>query len=308
LLISSLKPISQKVAPKVEAKPAAPAAPTAPYTLAGEGVITSTSKPRPVPKDAYVFDGLENVKNFAEKNNLSDYMITTVGKDKFVLAEVSGKGFVSESNIDKFKAKPAAPVEPIKTKEPYNIVDKFDMGENTEYQVIQTPTGYTANLLDKDSGEYVSGSTRLFKTDVFGDQAKAKAIEFAKQEQDKANKYQEPEAPAVDMAEIAKQRGKLLLKEMREGSTPELTAEINKLSELLGEKSGFDEAREAMKKKKPVVEAPKPIVIDKDIDKKIESKLKEVQPRKKALQCVLQGRLNLKLCRPKRVNRQRRTI
>lgn len=269
-----------KVAPKVEAKPAAPAAPTAPYTLAGEGVITSTSKPRPVPKDAYVFDGLENVKNFAEKNNLSDYMITTVGKDKFVLAEVSGKGFVSESNIDKFKAKPAAPVEPIKTKEPYNIVDKFDMGENTEYQVIQTPTGYTANLLDKDSGEYVSGSTRLFKTDVFGDQAKAKAIEFAKQEQDKANKYQEPEAPAVDMAEIAKQRGKLLLKEMREGSTPELTAEINKLSELLGEKSGFDEAREAMKKKKPVVEAPKPIVIDKDIDKKIESKLKEVQAEK----------------------------
>ena len=175
-------------------------APTAPYTLAGEGVITSTAKPQPVPKDAFVFDGLENVRNFAEKNNLSNYMITTVGKNKFVLAEVSGKGFVSESNIDKFKAKPAAPVA--------------------------------------------------------------------------------PEAPAVDMAEIAKQRGRLLLKEMREGSTPELTAEINKLSELMGEKSGFDEAREAMKKKKPVVEAPKPIVIDKDIDKKIEAKLKEVQAEK----------------------------
>jgi hypothetical protein len=289
-----------KIAPKVEAKPAAPAAPTAPYTLAGEGVITSTSKPRPVPKDAYVFDGLENVKNFAEKNNLSDYMITTVGKDKFVLAEVSGKGFVSESNIDKFKAKPAAPVEPVKTKEPYNIVDKFDMGENTEYQVIQTPTGYTANLLDKDSGEYVSGSTRLFKTDVFGDQAKAKAIEFAKQEQDKANKYQEPEAPAVDMAEIAKQRGKLLLKEMREGSTPELTAEINKLSELLGEKSGFDEAREAMKKKKPVVEAPKPIVIDKDIDKKIESKLKEVQAEKEGTPMRIAREAELKALQTKK--------
>jgi hypothetical protein len=173
-------------------------APAAPYTLAGKGVITSTAKPQPVPKDAFVFDGLENVKNFAEKNNLSDYMITTVGKNKFVLAEVSGKGFVSESNIDKFKAKPAAPVAP----------------------------------------------------------------------------------EAVDMAEIAKQRGRLLLKEMREGSTPELTAEINKLSELMGEKSGFDEAREAMKKKKPVVEAPKPIVIDKDIDKKIEAKLKEVQAEK----------------------------
>jgi hypothetical protein len=183
----------------VEAPKPAPVseAPTSPYTLAGEGVITSTAKPQPVPKDAFVFDGLENVKNFAEKNNLSDYMITTVGKNKFVLAEVSGKGFVSESNIDKFKAKPAAPV-----------------------------------------------------------------------------------AEAVDMAEIAKQRGRLLLKEMREGSTPELTAEINKLSELMGEKSGFDEAREAMKKKKPVVEAPKPIVIDKDIDKKIESKLKEVQAEK----------------------------
>ena len=183
----------------VEAPKPAPAAkaPAAPYTLAGEGVITSTAKPQPVPKDAFVFDGLENVRNFAEKNNLSDYMITTVGKNKFVLAEVSGKGFVSESNIDKFKAKPAAPV-----------------------------------------------------------------------------------AEAVDMAEIAKQRGRLLLKEMREGSTPDLTAEINKLSELMGEKSGFDEAREAMKKKKPVVEAPKPIVIDKDIDKKIEAKLKEVQAEK----------------------------
>ena len=83
----------------VEAPKPAPAAkaPAAPYTLAGEGVITSTAKPQPVPKDAFVFDGLENVRNFAEKNNLSDYMITTVGKNKFVLAEVSGKGFVSES-------------------------------------------------------------------------------------------------------------------------------------------------------------------------------------------------------------------
>ena len=192
----------------VEAPKPAPVAkaPAAPYILAGEGVITQTSKPRPVPKDAVMFsDSSENVfddlKKFVDKNGIGGNVLTIGVPGGFVLGGMSGnKGFVTESNIEQYKTKPAAPVA--------------------------------------------------------------------------------PEAPAVDMAEIAKQRGRLLLKEMREGSTPELTAEINKLSELMGEKSGFDEAREAMKKKKPVVEAPKPIVIDKDIDKKIESKLKEVQAEK----------------------------
>jgi hypothetical protein len=191
----------------VEAPKPAPVAkaPAAPYILAGEGVITQTSKPRPVPKDAVMFsDSSENVfddlQKFVDKNGIGGNVLTIGVPGGFVLGGMSGnKGFVTESNIEQYKTKPAAPV---------------------------------------------------------------------------------AEAPAVDTVEIAKQRGKLLLKEMREGSTPELTAEINKLSELLGEKSGFDEAREAMKKKKPVVEAPKPIVIDKDIDKKIESKLKEVQAEK----------------------------
>lgn len=111
-----------------------------------------------------------------------------------------------------------------------------------------------------------SGSTQMVQT----------AVEAAREGKAPAA----PVAEAVDMAEIAKQRGRLLLKEMREGSTPELTAEINKLSELMGEKSGFDEAREAMKKQKPAVQAPKPIEIDKDIDKKIDAKLKEVQAEK----------------------------
>ena len=115
-----------------------------------------------------------------------------------------------------------------------------------------------------------NGSTQMVQT----------AVESARKNEAPAAPITQAEAPAVDMIEIGKQRGRLMLKEMREGSTPELTAEINRLSELMGEKSGFDEAREAMKNKKPVVEAPKPIVIDKDIDKKIDAKLKEVQAEK----------------------------
>lgn len=183
-----------KAAPKVEAKPVEPAAPAAPYTLAGEGVVTTTAKPRPVPKDAFVFEGLESLRDFSDKNNLGDYQITSVGKNKFVMAQLGGKGFITESNIDEFKTTPAV-----------------------------------------------------------------------------------AEAPAVDIAEIQKQRGRLLLKEMREGSTPESAAEIERLTELLGEKSAMDEAREALKDKKPEAETPTPVQIDKDLDKKIASKLKEVQ-------------------------------
>ena len=91
---------------------------------------------------------------------------------------------------------------------------------------------------------------------------------------------QKPAEPAFDKVAGQKELGKLMLKEMREGSTPELTAEIDRLSKLLGEKSGMDEAREALKKKKPEAEAPKPVQIDKDIDKKIAAKLKEVQAEK----------------------------
>jgi len=89
-----------------------------------------------------------------------------------------------------------------------------------------------------------------------------------------------PEAPTINKEEIQKQRGRLLIKEMREGSTPESAAEIERLTELLGEKSAMDEAREALKNKKPEAETPKPIQIDKDIDKKIAAKIKEVQAEK----------------------------
>lgn len=101
-----------KAAPKVEAKPVEPAAPTAPYTLAGEGVVTTTAKPRPVPKDAFVFEGLESLRDFSDKNNLGDYQITSVGKNKFVMAQLGGKGFITDSNIDEFKTTPAVEAKP----------------------------------------------------------------------------------------------------------------------------------------------------------------------------------------------------
>ena len=172
-----------------------------PYVLAGEGVITQTAKPRPVPKDAVMFSNdsenvFDDLKRFADKHGIGPNVLATGVPGGFVLGGMNGiKGFVTESNIDKFKAAPAAPVAP----------------------------------------------------------------------------------EAIDVAEIQKQRGRLLLKEMREGSTPESAAEIERLTELLGEKSAMDEAREALKNKKPEAETPTPAQIDKDLDKKIASKLKEVQ-------------------------------
>jgi len=79
------------------------------------------------------------------------------------------------------------------------VVHAIPMGENTEYQVIKTPTGYTANLFDKDSGNYVSGSTRIFKTDKFGDQAETKAMEFVAKEAEKAKPYMAPETKPIEI-------------------------------------------------------------------------------------------------------------
>jgi len=73
---------------------------------------------------------------------------------------------------------------PVKVEEP-NIVNAYDMGNNMEYRVIKTQNGYTANMYDKDSGQYVSGSARIFRTDKFGDEALTKANEFAQSEQAK---------------------------------------------------------------------------------------------------------------------------
>jgi hypothetical protein len=68
------------------------------------------------------------------------------------------------------------------------IVAAFPMGENTEFQVMQNDKGFIANLYDKDSGQYLDTSM-VFPTETFGEGARDKAIEFAKTESEKANKY-----------------------------------------------------------------------------------------------------------------------
>ena len=73
-------------------------------------------------------------------------------------------------------------------------IASFPMGENTDYHVLKTPTGYTANLFDNDSGKYVSGSTRMFSTKTFGDEAQTKAVDYAKDQAEKAAKFTKPES------------------------------------------------------------------------------------------------------------------
>ena len=80
---------------------------------------------------------------------------------------------------------PAVTVNQPEAAEEPKIVDTYDMGENTEFLIVKTQSGYIANLYDKDAEQFVPGANRIFKTDVFGDDALPKAIEFAKAEQAK---------------------------------------------------------------------------------------------------------------------------
>ena len=77
------------------------------------------------------------------------------------------------------------------------VIDKLPMGDNVEYHIVKTQAGYAANMFDVDSGNYVPGSTRIFSTKNFGDQAEAKAREFAQGEVNKVK----PEAPVEEPQE-----------------------------------------------------------------------------------------------------------
>ena len=74
-------------------------------------------------------------------------------------------------------------------------VASFPMGENTEYHVLKTPTGYTANMFDKDAGKYVPGSAKMFPTKTFGDEAQTKAVDYVKEQAEKAAKFNPVEKP-----------------------------------------------------------------------------------------------------------------
>ena len=72
-------------------------------------------------------------------------------------------------------------------------IPPIDMGENTEYRIVKNDNGWTAVLVDNDANQMVSATT--FPTDKFGDEkGKEKAIEYAKNEQEKAKPYITEEA------------------------------------------------------------------------------------------------------------------
>jgi len=95
---------------------------------------------------------------------------------------------------------PVVPVAEEVVTEP-EIVQSFPMGENSELQVIKNDKGYVTNLYDKDANQYL-GTMKLFPTETFGEEAEAKAIEFARSEADKAVKF-EPTAPSTIKEQIA---------------------------------------------------------------------------------------------------------
>jgi hypothetical protein len=98
------------------------------------------------------------------------------------------------------------------------VIDKLPMGDNVEYHIVKTKAGYAANMFDVDSGNYVPGSTRIFSTKNFGDQAEAKAREFAQGEINKVP----PEAPVEEPQEETIKV---------EGEKPEVKSWINKVYE-----------------------------------------------------------------------------
>ena len=77
------------------------------------------------------------------------------------------------------------------------VTHAYPMGENTEYQVLRTPTGYVANLFDKDAGKYVLGSARAYPIQTFGADAEIKANEFAQEQMQKAAKFNPPTPTAA---------------------------------------------------------------------------------------------------------------
>ena len=80
------------------------------------------------------------------------------------------------------------------------VTHAYPMGENTEYQVLKTPTGYVANLFDKDAGKYVLGSARGYSIQTFGADAEIKANEFAQEQMRKAAKFNPPAAEQPQVA------------------------------------------------------------------------------------------------------------
>jgi len=139
------------------------------------------------------------------KSNIKEVLLDSIkehgGIKKEFFTELADIG-IDQKQIDDFNKsiKPLVPAEAPKSEDkktpklPPNVeqVASFPMGENTDYHVLKTPTGFVANLFDNDAGKYVNGSARAFPTKTFGEEAETKAKDFAKEQAEKAAKFNEP--------------------------------------------------------------------------------------------------------------------
>jgi hypothetical protein len=161
----------------------------------------------------------EQIYGFLEQDENQPKLITSVDE-------------LSIYTPDQLIALPSAP----------EIVQSFPMGENSELQVIKNDKGYVTNLYDKDADQYL-GTMKLFPTETFGEEAKAKAIEFAKSEADKAIKYEPPaakvtetpqEAEPLDLKSEQAYRMRITVEELEKDPKNLTARNINPLARELG--------------------------------------------------------------------------
>ena len=211
-------PPTQQVEPRVEAAPSESQNTQAMLDeLTGEAPAEKPKAEEPKTLDDHVnsfantvYDfGIKTEKDLKEmdpseaKNNIKEAILDEI-KEHGKLSKDTRSNLVEigvdQKQIDNFDnaIKPFVPAAPQNTpKLPPKVeqVASFPMGENTEYHVLKTPTGYTANMFDKDAGKYVPGSAKMFPTKTFGDEAQTKAVDYVKEQAEKAAKFNPVEKP-----------------------------------------------------------------------------------------------------------------
>jgi hypothetical protein len=209
---------TQQVEPRVEAAPSESQNTQAMLDeLAGEAPAEKPKAEEPKTLDDHVnsftntvYDfGIKTEKDLKEmdpseaKNNIKEAILDEI-KEHGKLSKDTRSNLVEigvdQKQIDNFDnaIKPFVPAAPQNTpKLPPKVeqVASFPMGENTEYHVLKTPTGYTANMFDKDAGKYVPGSAKMFPTKTFGGEAQTKAVDYVKEQAEKAAKFNPVEKP-----------------------------------------------------------------------------------------------------------------
>jgi hypothetical protein len=184
--------------PGLQTPPAGPTAPAAPPTLEDQvNELLRTASTPPAAPGATATTAAEEAAQ--DQNALLEELRVIMGGEPRVEQVPTTPGETSgaqapqaiEAEAQGQEAPAAAPAS--------NIVERFPMGENVEYRVIETPTGYVASLYDIDAQTPVQDGVRIFTTQRFGDEARTAAIDFARSEYEKTpGAKKETAAPAVN--------------------------------------------------------------------------------------------------------------